>query len=165
MSTILPGSQRFNRGSMNQAELVGRIVQSNAKAALIVSMFKGNPRDLKIILPDGSCRLTVRIESATLRREISPESPRVKGLRNVFIQSDSKNSTKSLARSIAELLDAPVSLLASMPPPEPAANGLAIMWFETEESGRTLWTHFHALDGTEIGPRIRVVSITSEELQ
>jgi rRNA maturation protein Rpf1 len=165
MVTVLPGSQRFNRGSMNQAELVAQIRARDAKAALVVSMHRGNPGEIRLILQDGTCTMSAHLESATLRREVTPRGPRVRGLHAVLIQSESLTPARRLAQTMASLLDSPLVECASPPDPEPSASGKVSLWFASDESSKTLWTHFHAMDGTEIGPRIRITSVEYERLQ
>ena len=41
--SVLPGTERFNRGGMGLTELVSRIHNSGAQAALVISIWRGNP--------------------------------------------------------------------------------------------------------------------------
>jgi len=35
-----------------------------------------------------------------------------------------------------------------------------VVWLQDFPTGKTLWTYYHAEDGLEIGPRMRITSVT-----
>ncbi|MGY5853084.1 MAG: Brix domain-containing protein [Candidatus Thorarchaeota archaeon] len=161
LSTVLTGSERFNRGSMNQDELVARINQSEARAAIVVTMRKGNPSILNMIDPSGNVILTVEMESATLRREVlKNEGPRIVRIDTIASKIGSSEFTRLLSSTIASLLGLESQELERQPDPYPKGTNAVVIWFEDIDSEKVLWTHYHANNGVEIGPRIRVVNVT-----
>ena len=161
LSTVLPGSERFNRGSMNQDELIARINQSGARAAIVVTIRKGNPSILNMIDPSGDPILTLDMESAALRREVlKKEGPRIVRINSIASKIGSSEFTHLLSSTIASLLGLNSQKLKKQPEPNNKGSNAVVIWFEDIDSETVLWTHYHAKDGVEIGPRIRVVDVT-----
>ncbi|NHI83098.1 MAG: hypothetical protein EAX81_02170 [Candidatus Thorarchaeota archaeon] len=157
LHSVLPRSERFNRGGMNIKELVARISQSDAKAALVITMFKGNPRTIQILLPTGSIGATLFLESAILRREIIPDKgPRISGAISVCIEENTSQQARILADSLSELLDVMVSERTFPMCIGEKGRGQIELWLSSLPNGKILWTHYHALDAKEIGPRMRI---------
>jgi len=158
--SVLPDTERFNRGSMNSAELVARIQQSGAKMALLVTLWKGNPGTIQFISSTGSELLTVKLESAALRREVSSlKGLRIHSVYAVTIPKKISKQGRNLAGFIAALFnlettesDAPVMASSQ------GSNKVEIR-IEDVGGGKILWTHHHAINGEEIGPRIRVLGL------
>ena len=159
LSNLFPNSERFNRGGMSFSEIVSRIRQSGAIAAFIVTMQKGNPNTLRIIQPDGTELLTLIIESAKLRREVSSNrNLRINGIHSISIKSGCSKKTQRVADVIASLLD--MTLIVSEKPEVHKEKTKGVLfWFQDLPSDKVLWTHFHSEDESEIGPRIRITSI------
>ncbi|MCK4740620.1 MAG: hypothetical protein KAT22_03680, partial [Candidatus Thorarchaeota archaeon] len=159
--TVLPGTERFNRGGMNIAELSSRIRQSRASAAIVVSLFKGNPRSLQILAPDGEQLMEVRMESAALRREVtSSRSPKMRAIHSIAVQIGAGEQTRAIAEMLSKLLDAPIAELPEIVSAGSQGKTKVVVWFQDFPTGKTLWTHYHAEDGLEIGPRMRITSVT-----
>ncbi len=160
--TVLPGTERFNRGGMSIAELSSRIKQSRASAAIIVSLYKGNPRSLQVLSPDGGQLMEVRMESATLRREVtSSRSPKMRTIHAIVVQSGAGEQTRAIAEMLSNLLDTP--LVESKEIVAVGSNGMnkVTVWLQDLPAGKSLWTHYHAKDGLELGPRMRITSVTA----
>jgi len=158
--SVLPNSERFNRGGMSSGELVARINQSGAKAVLMVTILKGNPHELRIISGEGTIQLSVLLESVQLRREIQPsQGPRINGLLEIVIGSSPSVQTKQVAEMMSSLLEVPLKVSENVVPVGEQGVNRAIMRFVDLPQGRLIWTHHHAYDGVEIGPRIRVLSV------
>ncbi len=148
---------------MGLSQLAARVGQSGAKAALVVSMWKGNPGILSFLSSSGVELVTVKVESAKLRREVNPtKKNRVIGTAGVFIGSESSGKTRELGEILASLLDVEI---CEVPTPEDAQveDNWSLIWLEDHPSGKILWTHYHSTDRIEIGPRIRVSSIRRSE--
>ena len=163
LSTVLPGTERFNRGGMGLTELAARVGQSGAKAALVISMWKGNPGFLSFTSSSGEELVTIKVESAKLRREVNPtRKNRIAGTAGVFIESGSSNKTRELGEVLASFLGVEIF---EMENPEDAQveENWSLIWLEDLPSGKILWTHYHSTDRIEIGPRIRVTSIRRNE--
>jgi len=149
---------------MGLSELASRIHQSGARAAVIISMWHGNPGDLSLIDPDGSELAVIRVESALLRREIvaSPRT-RVTSVSPIAVKSDSPDRVQELALILSDLLECEVEEHTA--PPRDGPRGECTPWLEPAPSGRVIWTHYHAYDGTEIGPRIRVKEVRKSNIE
>ena len=158
---VLPGTERFNRGGMSIAELSSRIKQSSASAAIVVSLFKGNPRSLQILSPDGEQLMEVRMESAKLRREVtSSRNPRMRAIHSIVIQSGAGEQTRAIAEMLSNLLNTPIAESMGIVAVGTKGSNEVVVWLQDLPTGKTLWTHYHAKDGLEIGPRIRITSVT-----
>lgn len=163
LSTVLPDTERFNRGGMGRAELAARVSQSGANAALIISMWKGNPGILSFTSSTEEELVTIKIESAKLRREVNPtKKKRVVGTAGVFIKSGSTAKTRELGIILASFLNLEVYEATNLESPLIEDNQ-SIIWLEDQSSGKILWTHYHSTNGVEIGPRIRITSIRRNE--
>ena len=161
--SVLPSSDRFNRGGMGIGELVSRIATSGADAALVISTWKGNPGDLTFLLPDGREDLVLRVESAVLRREVNETGrPRVRSIAGIFLKSHSEAPAATIAEVLGTILGVEVVEAESVPLDGTA--GRVAIWLESLPSGKTLWTHHHTMDGKEIGPRIRVKSLRRSDV-
>ncbi|MHA1588813.1 MAG: hypothetical protein ACTSV9_08595 [Candidatus Thorarchaeota archaeon] len=159
--TVLPGTERFNRGGMSIAELSSRIKQSRASAAIVVSLFKGNPRSLQILSPDGEQIMEVRMESAKLRREVtSLRKPKMHTIHSITVQSEAGEQTRRVAEMLSNLLDAPTVESMEIVAVGSKGTNEVVVWLQDFPTGKTLWTHYHAKDGLEIGPRMRITSVT-----
>jgi rRNA maturation protein Rpf1 len=165
LSSILPGIDRFNRGGMGISELVARISQTGSRAALVISIWQGNPGKMTFLSPNGDETLQLKVESALLRRELSPKGPpRVHAVDRIFIKSGSGEIVRTLAEDLAKILDLEVS--AQLSPAEALTNdNQSFIWLEEIGGGKILWTHYTAPAYTEIGPRIRVSSIRRPPLK
>ncbi|MHA1770853.1 MAG: hypothetical protein ACTSYL_05040 [Candidatus Thorarchaeota archaeon] len=160
LSTVLPGSERFNRGSMNMEELRSRIVSSGCKAAFVITHYKGNPGDIVIYDHLGAEKLRMRLESAVLRREVLPGVKiRVHGVRSVTVAPGSSERTTLLGQEIASLLDKELIEAEVLVPIGAEGAHRVDIRFSDFSRDKTLWTHFHAADGIEIGPRMRIKSV------
>jgi rRNA maturation protein Rpf1 len=158
LSTVLPGTERFNRGGMGIAELTSRIRQSGAQAALIISIWRGNPGEITILSSTGHEIFKLRLEMALLRREIDPANKgRVGTIEGVAIKIGSSSIVYDLARSLAELLSLNIEELSG-PKERQTEKNRALLWFEDDSSGKILWTFYNTKDLSEIGPRIRIGS-------
>ena len=159
LSSVIPGSERFNRGGMGITELASRIRQSGAQAALIISIWKGNPGELTILSQEGVEILKLRLESALLRREIDPSNKgKVGEIRCVGVRIGSSNRVWDFARAFAELLSLNIEEYSS-PTDSHTEKNRSLLWVEDAPSEKILWTHYNTKDLSEIGPRIRVSSI------
>lgn len=161
--TVLPGTERFNRGGMGLTELASRVEQSGANAALVISMWKGNPSLLIFTTSSGDEVVTIKMESAKLRREVNPtKDSRFTGTAGVFIKSGSSDITRDLGEILSSFLN--VELLEIADPADVQfKENWSLIWLEDMPSGKILWTHYHSRKGIEIGPRIRVISIRRKE--
>jgi len=158
--TVLPGTERFNRGGMSIAELSSRIKQSRASAAIVVSLFKGNPRSLQILSPDGGQIMEMRMESAKLRREVtSSRSPKMRNIHSIAIQSGAGEQTRAIAEMMSKLLDTPIAEAPEIVAVGSKGMAEVVVWLQDVPTGKTLWTHYHAKDGLEIGPKMRITSV------
>lgn len=145
---------------MGLKELAGRISQSGAKTALIVSMFKGNPRDIQFMDPSGKITATITLESAILRREVSEDvKTRTKGISSISVAENSSQRTRNIAAFIAGLLDMEVHDREAPVPVGKNGAGFMEYWFTDLPSGKVLWTIYHTVDAQEIGPRIRILQM------
>ena len=157
--SVLPGTERFNRGGMGITELTSRIRQSGAQAALIISIWRGNPGELTILSPEGDELFKLRLESALLRREIDASNKgKVGTIQGVGVKIGSSTHVWDLAKGFAELLSVNIDEL-SEPAEKRTEKNRALLWFEDAPSGKIHWTHYNTKDLTEIGPRIRVASV------
>lgn len=160
---VLHGTERFNRGGMGLTELVARVRQSGANAALVISMWKGNPSLLTFTTSNGKEVLSIKIESGKLIREVNPSKKnRVAGIAGVFIKSDCSDETKDLGHLLASFLD--VTVIESTKPEDiEVEENWSFIWLEDLPSGKILWTHYFSRNSVELGPRIRVVSYRRNE--
>lgn len=144
---------------MGLTELISRIRQSGAQAALIISIWRGNPGELTIISSQGDEIIKLRLESALLRREIDPSNKgKVGVLEGVGVKIGSNERVWNLARDFATLLSLNIKEYSDIA--ESRTNKKRVLlWFEDAPSEKILWTHYNTNDLTEIGPRIRVNSV------
>jgi len=160
--TVYPGSTRFNRGSSSLSELAATIRTTGAAAALIVQMRSGNPSIIQVLMPDGTEAMHILIESTVLRREISVASEvRVGGILHISVPTDATASVRSFATMMSEICGSELMVSDTLDPAGPNGTNRVIVRLESLPSGRALWSHYHAKDLKEIGPRIRVTSIRS----
>lgn len=160
--TVLPNTERFNRGGQGLSEIAARVRQSGAHAALIISMWKGNPSILSFTSLTEEELASIKVEMAMLRREVSATKKRINRVAGVFVESNSSDKTRSLGELLAffldiELVEVPLLDTTTQEP------GQSLIWLEDATSGKILWTHYHTTDGAEIGPRIRVTSFRRGE--
>ena len=161
--TVLPGTERFNRGGMGLTELAARVGQSGANAALVISMWKGNPSLLIFTTSTGNEVVTIRMESAKLRREVNTTKiTRFVGIAGVFIKSGSSEKTRELGEVLSTFLNIEMLEIAN-PDDAKVEKNWSLIWLEDMPSEKILWTHYLSRDGIEIGPRIRVTSIRRNE--
>ncbi len=145
---------------MSSTELVARIQQSDAKMAFIVTLWKGNPGTIRFISPTGSELLTVKLESAALRREVSSlRGLRILSVRTVTVPKNISKQGRNLADFIAALFDLDATESDSPVIAEADGSNKVEIRIEDLRGEKILWTHFHAVDGEEIGPRIRVIGL------
>jgi rRNA maturation protein Rpf1 len=144
---------------MGLSELTALINQNGAKAAIIISIWKGNPGEMTILSPAGQEVINIRLESVDLRREVSSATPtRIARVEKVIVKSESNDRTKTFANDIASLLN--LELSEQFTPSEALTEyNQSFIWLENDDSGKTLWTHYNAHNGLEIGPRILVSTI------
>ena len=157
--SVLSGADRFNRGSMSVEELVARISQSGAKAAFVISIWKGNPGELAILLPSGVELLRVRIDSALLRRETCPKyKMKIEGIESICVKVGSSAKTREFAMELGKILDV---LVQECENPEDISSNTSrvLIWFEDTSEGKILWTHYTTYTGIELGPRIKISSL------
>ncbi len=159
LCTVIPGSERFNRGSMSLSELVSRIKQVSALGAMVISMFRGNPGTIQLINSDGIEIFQIKMESALLRREIQPaKETRIKTIRKIYVQNESSEETKAFASVIADIVGLSPISIASVTEFENGSANESYMWFQDHSDGKILWTHYNSATKTEIGPRVRAFS-------
>jgi len=157
LEVAFPDSMRFNRGSMNLAELAGRIRASGANAALVVTTYKGNPGEIHVYDSDGNQTHIVRIDGVVLRRDVAPShKSRIEAIHELRIKENSSHQTRSLAELVATWIDRDSTDADSALPVGSSAKGEVLYWFEDLPSGQTLWTLHDAASGIEVGPRIRI---------
>ncbi|MFW9846396.1 MAG: hypothetical protein ACFFD6_06590, partial [Candidatus Thorarchaeota archaeon] len=90
---------------MSINELLSRIRQSGAEMALVVSHWKGNPRTVLFLSPTGEEILEIKIESGTLRREISAlKEPRIRSAYAVTVESNPSEDIKAIALVLSSVL-------------------------------------------------------------
>ena len=166
LCTVIPDTERFNRGGMSLSELISRIKQSSAKGVLIVSMFRGNPGTLQLLSPEGTTLFEIKIESALLRREIQTQkTSRINTNPGVFIKDDSSEETIAFATQFANILGAPIISAASIDVVEPSKKQEVFMWFQDLTDGKVLWTQYLTLDKIEIGPRVRTFKLRRNDIE
>ncbi|MDF1539614.1 MAG: hypothetical protein P1Q69_12010 [Candidatus Thorarchaeota archaeon] len=144
---------------MSKSELLSRVNQSQAKAAFVITTFKGNPGDLQIITPDGSIPYEVRMESAALCREVSPDTKyRINNLVTIAVLADAEEITIKFSQYWASLLGLEISTVESVNELITGSSGHAFALLRNA-GGKVHWSFHHAKEGVEIGPRIRILSI------
>jgi rRNA maturation protein Rpf1 len=147
---------------MGLSEISSRVGQTGANAALIISMWKGNPSILSFTSPTGEELASIKIEMAMLRREVNTTKKRTNAVSGVFVEPQSSEKTRALGELLSTLLDLDLRE-ASHVDPAILDPGKTVIWLQDTTSGKILWTHYHTTDGTEIGPRIRVTSVRRDE--
>ncbi len=165
LSSVLPGVERFNRGGMGLPELVARINQNGAKAAIVISLWRGNPGEMTILSSKGEEIINIRLESALLRREVNPTGPtRISRVDSVVIKTGSSPSVIALAEDISSLLN--VELSEHVDPHDALTDETqSFIWLEDGNSGKIFWTHYNTINGIEVGPRIRVSSVRRKRIE
>ncbi|MHA2353284.1 MAG: hypothetical protein ACXABX_09215 [Candidatus Thorarchaeota archaeon] len=148
---------------MGLTELAARVGQSGAKAALVISMWKGNPGILSFTSSSGEELATIKMESAKLRREVNPtKKNRIVGTAGVFIESGSSTETCELGEVLASFLNVEIFEVTN-PEDAQVEENWSLIWLKDLPSGKILWTHYLSTNRIEIGPRIRVTSIRRNE--
>jgi rRNA maturation protein Rpf1 len=147
---------------MGLSEIAARVKQTGANAALIISMWKGNPSILSFTSSAEEELASIKVEMAMLRREVSTTKKRINGLSGVFVEAQCSDKTRVLGEMLSaflnlELREAPQIDATTLDP------GQTLIWLQDAPSGKILWTHYHTSDGAEIGPRIRVTSLRRGE--
>jgi len=144
---------------MGLTELISRIRQSGAQAALIISIWRGNPGELTILSTQGEETFKLRLESALLRREIDPSNKgKVGSIEGVGVKVGSSSPVWDLARDFASLLSLHIDEYSD-PAERRTEKNRVLLWFEDAPSEKILWTFYNTKDLSELGPRIRVSSI------
>lgn len=147
---------------MNLAELRSRVEQSGATLALVVSIWKGNPRTIKFLYPAEEDVLELRIESAALRREVSDnKGSRIHSVYGVTVEESCSSNARKLASIIALTLGIDVK---NEPHPVnlgEAGSGMVEIRITDLPGQKLLWTSYNARNGLEIGPRIRISQLRS----
>jgi len=142
---------------MSVSELISRINQSHARAAFVITTFKGNPGDLQILTPDGSTPYEVRMESAALRREVSSDfKQRINNLVTIAAFANCGEETMKFSEYWASLMGFNLSIVGSLDELVTGSTGHAFALFR-DSGGKVHWSFHHAQDGVEIGPRIRIL--------
>ena len=165
LSSVLPGVERFNRGGMGLPELIARINQNGAKAAIVVSMWRGNPGEMVVLSPKGEETINIKLESVLLNREVNPTGPtRIGRVSSVLVKTGSSAQVKALAEDITSLLN--LGLSERTDPYDSLTDDThSFIWLEDGGSGKILWTHYTTLKGIEIGPRIRISKIRRKSVE
>ncbi len=160
LHSVYTESYRFNRGGLNNEELLARVRVSGADAAFIVYQQSGNPGRIRVIRRDRSEETHIMIDSVVLRRECSvAPADRISGLRAIVVPENATPQTRALSVLLSEVFHIPtVTVPIERPIDEAYANHIDIRLRDLPD-GHTLWTHHRAQDQTETGPRIRVYSI------
>ena len=144
---------------MSRAEIVARLINHDANFVIVVTMYKGNPNNLEIVSSEGKAVATIFMESAMLRREVlKSRNPRINGISSVSIKQGSSKQAYELAQLVGSLLG--IDVIETTDVKQTGAKSSVIFWFQDLKHGKILWTHYHAFDGIEIGPRIRVSSLS-----
>jgi len=148
---------------MGLAELAARVGQSGANAALVISMWKGNPSLLIFTTSTGKELITIKMESAKLRREVTKtKNQRFVGTAGVFIKSGSSEKIIDLGTVLASFLNIELFEVAT-PNDVQVEDNWSLIWLEDLPSEKILWTHYQSTNRIEIGPNIRVTSIRRKE--
>ncbi len=160
--TVLPNTDRFNRGGQGLSEIAARVRLTGAHAALIISMWKGNPSILSFISSSEEELASIKVEMAMLRREVNAAKKRINRVIGVFVESNSSDKTRALGEMLASFLDLELAEVIQLDTTKHEPNQ-SLIWLQDAPSGKILWKHYHTTDCTEIGPRIRVTSFRSGE--
>lgn len=160
--TVLPNTERFNRGGQGLSEIAARVRLTGAHAALIISMWKGNPSILSFTSSSEKELASIKVEMAMLRREVNAAKKRINRVIGVFVESNSSDKTSALGEMLASFLDLELAEVIQLDTTKHEPNQ-SLIWLQDAPSGKILWKHYHTTDGTEIGPRIRVTSFRSGE--
>jgi rRNA maturation protein Rpf1 len=147
---------------MGLSEIAARVRQTGANAALIISMWKGNPSILSFTSSSAEELASIKIEMAMLRREVSTKKLRTNAVLGVFVESQSSDKTHALGELLSTLLNLELREVSHIDSTT-LVSGQTMIWLQDDTSGKILWTHYHTTDGTEMGPRIRVTSIRRSE--
>ncbi|MHA2423672.1 MAG: hypothetical protein ACXAEF_02725 [Candidatus Thorarchaeota archaeon] len=146
---------------MSVNELVSKISIENAKIALVISTFRGNPGNIQFLSKDGSIQYEIRIESAVLRREVASDvRNKIDNLSMIALLQSSSEKLKQFSRFLASLLSIPLTDFESI---EEIHNGNSNQaYILLRESGKKIhWSWHHAKDQKELGPRIRITQLRS----
>ncbi|MFW9890423.1 MAG: hypothetical protein ACFFER_19785 [Candidatus Thorarchaeota archaeon] len=161
--SVLPGTERFNRGGMSIEELRSRVQQSGARLALIVTIWKGNPRTIRFLYPHDEDVLEIRIESAALRREVTGNTgPRMQSIYGVTVEENCTQNAREFASVIASMLGTDVKSEQQPVVLDEAASGMVEIRISDIRGGKLLWTFYHVENGLEVGPRIRISQLWRE---
>jgi rRNA maturation protein Rpf1 len=142
---------------MSISELRSRVVQSGAALALVVSIWKGNPRTIRFLYPTDDDVLELRIESAALRREVSDnKGSRIHSIYGVTVEENCSSNARELASVVASMLNTDVK---NEPHPvvlDEPGSGMVEIRITDLPGKKLLWTSYGTRNGSEIGPRIRI---------
>ncbi|MFX0053976.1 MAG: hypothetical protein ACFFAX_02295 [Promethearchaeota archaeon] len=145
---------------MSLDELRSRVVQSGARLALIVTIWKGNPRTIRFLYPHDDDALEIKVESAALRREVSDnKGPRIHAILGVTVEENCSKNARELASVIASMLEIDVKSEQQPVVLDEEASGMVEIRVSDLSGGKLLWTFYHAQNGLEIGPRIRISKV------
>ncbi len=147
------------------SELLSRVNQSKAKAAFVITAFKGNPGELQIISPDGSTPYALRMESAALCREVSPDTKyRVGTLDAIAVLAGAEEETIQFSKYWASLIGLDLSTVESLDELITGSSGHAFALLRNA-GGKVHWSFYHAEDGAEIGPRMRILGFRRQGIE
>lgn len=157
---MLPDSERFNRGGMSLRELVSRINSSGAAGCIVISLYKGNPGSIQFISSPGEALLTLKLESAMLRREINTHRPlRVDLIRAIVIEPEHNDSVNLLADTLSTLLELEVIESIDIEPLGKKAKNQVVIRLLSHGRSKVTWTFLEMANGVEVGPRVKVHSV------
>lgn len=162
LSTVLPDSYRFNRGGMSLNELISKITQDNANAALVISTYRGNPSNIQFLQRDGIVHYELHLESAVLRREVANDvRNRIDKITMVVTLLNSSELLKKFAQYLSSLLSVPIATFSSVNDVTIGTSNQAFILLQ--ESGRKIhWSWHLATNHVELGPRIRITRLRSK---
>ncbi len=145
---------------MSLAELRSRVEQSGATLAIVVSIWKGNPRTIRFLYPTDADVLELKIESAALRREVSEnKGSRIHSVYGLTVEDTCSSNGRELASVIASTLDTDVRSEQHPVILGEAGSGMVEIRITDLPSEKLLWTFYNTRNGSEIGPRIRISNL------
>ena len=163
LARVIPDTIRNNRGKMSIYELALKTLESDAKIAIIVSTFGGNPSKVSFltVTPKGFnfASPTLLLGKVVLRREIikrrAPDRPKLIITHNIPTTS----AVEELTKHLADHLNSPI--YPGKPRPKLEARANIALYIDGSHSYPAILKFIEIPTMQELGPNLYVRKINS----
>jgi len=163
---VIPGAIKVNRGKMSIKDVTAKTLELNANAAIIISVYRGNPGKIWFLQVTehsyGWVPPDILLAGVKLQREFGYfKVPPFRKLA-ITVAEEAENQLKKLAKTLSDILKVPLIYVKTNYNElleQQTKDFDVLLYISDDPQFKAAITFIQTIDGNEVGPRIHIKKV------